>query len=159
MLSLFLAAEFRGGNFQKFGREPETGDDSEMDSDDGRASSPTPGRIIVLGDGKTYLSEEAETDHEHLTAHPEVDYDDVQPNARIAEQKREAYKREDYFGKSTPKREREETPAPQPQDSNKKEDSRDETALSLPGHITSPDNAKRISESAIPEKLVSPAKT
>lgn len=133
-----------------------------MDSDDGRASSPTPGRVIVLGDGKTYLSEEAEIDQEHLAAHPELYYGH-QAEIKLAQQKQETYKMEEYFGKSTQKREREETPAPQPQESIKKEDSSDESALSLSGHITSTDNdrteVKRISESAIPEKLVSPAKT
>lgn len=112
-----------------------------MDSDDGRASSPTPGRIFVLGDGKSYLTEEVEAERQYLLAHPESDYS-MQREARIAEQKQEVYNSEEYFGKSTSEKEREETSAPRPQDS-----------------ITSPDSAKRISETAIPEKLVSPAKT
>jgi len=157
VLRLRSAAEFRGGNFQRFGREPETGDDSEMDSEDGRASSPAPGRIIVLGDGKTYLSDDSEMIQEDPTA--QELYAGEQMELRLEAQERETYNREEYFGKSTPNGEREETPAPQPQELTKKEESSDKSALSLSGQITSPDNAKRISESAIPEKLVSPAKT
>lgn len=144
-----------------------------MDSENGRASSP--GRIILLGDGNEYISEDSDEeiyDIEHYTAYPEhfttpekkaEAETGLKRDTRIYREKAEVYKMEDHFGKPSPRSEREDTPAPQPQESIKNEDSSDNSALSLSGHITSTDTdrteAKRISESAIPEKLVSPAKT
>lgn len=121
------------------------------------------GRIILLGDGREILTDSDDTE---MFDHDEEDKDlDSQVMKNHAQS-------DDDHGRN----EREETPGPQPQpleQSNAPETKATSDALDIPSSTTvetsAPDNreptesaegdVKTISESAIPEKLVSPAKT
>lgn len=175
MLRLLAAAEFRGPGFQKYG---ESGDDFEMDIENGRSGSP--GRIILLGDGTEYISDDADADADADDSSPVGTPEEAAAMSRqIESQIKDTWKQDEFFPdhpntKPPPKKHpnyyrlRKQigmAVSPEPERRKPKEDekSADEPAVNLSGDIPSNDSdkteAKLVSESAIPEKLVSPAKT
>ena len=146
-----VTAEFRGPGVKNHFEE--SGDDYDMDLDSRtRGMGGRSGRIILLGDGSEILTDGDDTE---MFDHGEEDKD---LESQVSKSHPEL---ED--GEARPRSEREETPAPQPQESNDNQHPTDTDKASISGTATLPDTAKveakRIPESAIPEKLVSPAKT
>ena len=137
-----LAAEFRGPGIKN--QFEDSGDDYDMDMHNGR------GRIIFLGDGKEVLADGEEEDEDRDI---DMNSNEIEP-ATVAENRRE----------------REETPGPEPHDTvelpksgnmdvEKPESAskqNEDKGTSSPA-ATLPPNA--IPETALPDKLVSPADT
>lgn len=131
----------------------ESGDDYDMDLDSRtRGVGGRSGRIILLGDGSEILTDGDDTEM--------FDRDEEEKDLEAQVSKGHS---ESEDGEVRPRNEREETPAPQPHPSKDNEESSDPAGSSISGITTPPSSTKsevkRIPESAIPEKLVSPAKT
>ena len=147
-------AELRGPGSRR--RSDESDNEYEMDLDQRtQGMGGRNGRIILLGDGTEVLTESDDTD---MFDHDEEDKDlDAQVTKGHVESNDED---------SRQRGEREETPAPeslkgttQAAEPTKSEDSRAAGDAGNPPLQASPISIKSIPESAIPEKLVSPAKT
>ena len=131
----------------------ESGDDYEMDLDSRtHGMGGRPGRAIILSDGSEMVTDGDDTE---MFDHNEEDKD--------LERQVSKGKAESENGETRPRNERGETPAPQPQQSTEHEESSEISEPSVSGTATPPASAKpeikRIPASAIPEKLVLPAKT
>ena len=150
-------AEFRGPGIRHHFED--SGDDYDMDVDQRtRGVGGRSGRIILLGDGTEVLTDSDETE---MFDHDEEDKDlDSQVN-KGGPQSEESRSRS----------EREETPGPQPQppkDQVSPKSIKSENPFDTPRSSTSETNTttespeetvRAIPESALPEKLVSPAKS
>lgn len=137
----------------------DSGEDYDMDIDQRtRGIGGKSGRIILLGDGTEVLTDSDETE---MFDHDEEDKDLDSQVSKAGPQSEEARSRS----------EREETPGPQPQppkDQVSPKSTRSENPFDTPPSSTAGSTAstettretvKPIPESAIPEKLVSPAKS
>ena len=151
ILKSSLAAEFRGPGVKNHFEE--SGDDYDMDLDSRtRGMGGRSGRAIILSDGSEILTDGDDTE---MFDHNQEDKD--------LERQVSKGNPESENGETRPRNERGETPAPQPQQSTEREEPSEISEPSISGSATPPGSAKaeikRIPESAIPEKLVSPAKT
>ena len=157
ILRLPSTAEFRGPGVRH--RFDDSDDyEAEVDQRSSGIGGGRSGRIILLGDGTEVLTDSDETE---MFDHEEEDKDLDSQVGKGGPQTEESRARS----------EREETPGPQPQPSkeqvsptsNKSENPFDTPPPSTPDTILSADSAKEpvkaLSNSAIPEKLVSPAKS
>ena len=150
-------AEFRGpGTHHTF---EDSGDDYDMDVDQRtRGIGGRSGRIILLGDGTEVLTESDETE---MFDHDEEDKDLDSQVSKGGPRSEESRSRS----------EREETPGPQPhppKDQVSPKSTKSESPFDTPRSSTSETNTstespeeivRTIPESALPEKLVSPAKS
>ena len=151
VLRALLVAEFRGPGVRNHFED--SGDDYDMDLDSRtRGMGGRSGRIILLGDGREILTDSDDTE---MFDHGEEDKDLESQVSKGHSQSADE--------NSRPRSEREETPAPQPQQSKENENYPNTPESSISGGSAPTDTtkmeAKRIPERAIPEKLVSPAKT
>lgn len=157
VLRLLPLAEFRGPGVRH--RFDDSDDyETEVDHRSSGIGGGRSGRIILLGDGTEVLTDSDETE---MFDHDEEDKDLDSQVGKGGQQSDETRARS----------ERKETPGPQPQQSkdqvspksNKSENPFDTPPSSTPDTILSADSTKEpvkaIPESAIPEKLVSPAKS
>lgn len=151
VLRLSFAAESRGPGVKN--HFDESGDDYDMDLDSRtRSMSGRQGRIILLGDGSEVLTESDDTEmFDHDEEDKDLDSQVSKGHPGVED------------SNSRPRGDREETPGPQPQKSDKGEDSASitshETTTSGSSVSTASSETKIIPESALPEKLVSPAQT
>ena len=158
MLREISTAESRGPGVRH--RFEDSGDDYEMELDPhSRGMGGRSGRIILLGDGREKIL--TESDDTEMFDHIEEDKDLESQVVRGHPQPDDDHARS----------EREETPGPQPQPSNETHRPENNESANISGTPTSTriekstpiesakGEVKAIPESAIPEKLVSPAKT